>query len=395
MDGTPQCGFVDAFDRTSGPGSSWVVTYPSFTTDGTYLVTGGTESQFKYIKLDPTPALNTNNYTITANLSVPTGAQWAGITARDSGSPDVNANSYWAGISTANSGGFVGLWRNQPDGINNKTSLGTFPWTITPGTVYTLKLVVTGTNPVHLEAWIGPNETSLTKVVTYDDYSALRQTSGALGIHTNHNGVKFDSYAVSPWQGTLPTPAPQPPSGPTFSDTFNRTTGLGANWVVRWGSFTTDGAYAISGPATGAGSWARLEASVGSNNYRITTKLSVPSGATFSGVAMRGDQAAYDLYKNNYSAEIYPGGTVKLYRSNDWGRTLLQSVAATITAGQLYELKTIVTGTNPVHLEVYLGGALMISYDDSSASRLTTGGPGIHATTPGVKFDDILVEALP
>ena len=179
-----------------------------------------------------------------------------------------------------------------------------------------------------------------------------------------------------------------------FSDNFNRTTGMGANWSVSPGSFTTDGAMAVAGTMTGAGSgnWAKVTAALNTNNYSIAADIIVPAGSLDSGlVARSSDSVNFD--STLYSAQIATDGHVNLYRRNAWTWTLLNSVATPITAGTSYNLQLITTGSNPVHLEVWLNGVQKIVFDDSSASRITSGAVGMVNYDTNVKYDNFTVTA--
>ena len=112
------------------------------------------------------------------------------------------------------------------------TQLATFATSVSAGTVYNLKLVASGSASVHLEVWLNG-----TKVISFDDASSSRITSGPPGIENYDTNVKYDSFSVQPVSAPPPT---------LFSDDFNRTTGLGTNWQVWDGGYTTDGANAVS-----------------------------------------------------------------------------------------------------------------------------------------------------
>jgi hypothetical protein len=92
-----------------------------------------------------------------------------------------------------------------------------------------------------------------------------------------------------------------------------------------------------------------------------------------------------------YTAQIATDGHVNLYRRNDWNWTLLSSVATTITANTSYNVKLIVTGANPVHLEVWLNGAQTIVFNDNSTGQIATGVPGIQNYDPSVTYDNFTV----
>jgi hypothetical protein len=179
-----------------------------------------------------------------------------------------------------------------------------------------------------------------------------------------------------------------------FSDNFNRTTGLGANWSVFAGSFTTDGSMAVAGTMTtsGTGNWAKVAAALGTNNYSVAADIIVPAGSLDSGlVARSNDSVNFD--STLYSAQIATDGHVNLYRRNAWNWTLLSSVATTITAGTSYNLKLITTGSSPVHLEVWLNGVQKIVFNDSSTSQIATGSVGMINYDTSVKYDNFTVTA--
>jgi hypothetical protein len=179
-----------------------------------------------------------------------------------------------------------------------------------------------------------------------------------------------------------------------FSDNFNRTTGLGANWSVFAGSYTTNGSQAVSGTMTtsGTGNWAKVTAALGTNNYSVAADIIVPAGSFDSGlVARSNDSVNFD--STLYSAQIATDGHVNLYRRNAWNWTLLSSVATTITAGTSYNLKLITSGSSPVHLEVWLNGVQKIVFNDSSTSQIATGSVGMINYDTSVKYDNFTVTA--
>lgn len=173
-------------------------------------------------------------------------------------------------------------------------------------------------------------------------------------------------------------------TGQLFTDTFNRTTGLGPNWKVQYGSFTTDGTYAISGAPPANGNWAAVNVALGTNDYASITDMIVPAGSLYSGIVARSsDPANFD--RNLYAAQIATNGTVSLYRRNDWNWTLLGSIATPINANQTYHLKLIARGANPTHLEVWLDYVLKVSFDDASPLQITSGAAGLENYDPNVK----------
>lgn len=182
-------------------------------------------------------------------------------------------------------------------------------------------------------------------------------------------------------------------SPPLFVDDFNRTTGLGPNWSIRYGAFATDGAFAVSQTPPVNGNWARLVPAIGTADYAVTTDIVVPASSSYSGVFARSMDAANadrDLYAAQLSTAS--GGSVNLYRRNAYKWLQLASVPLPVVAGTKYALRLQVGGTDPVRLLVAVDGVARIAFDDSSSSRLATGVPGIQNYDTGVKYDSFRVD---
>ncbi len=367
--------FTDDFNRTTGLGANWKVWAGAYTTDGANGVSGTMTPSGSGNWASVVPAMNTNDYSVVASLAVPAGAPDSGVVARSSNAADFTSDLYSAQISTA---GAVNLFRRN---AFNWTQLGTFATTIQANTSYSLKLLVSGSNPVHLEVWFNG-----AKVISFDDSSTSRITSGPPGIVNYNTSVLYDSFSV------LPASGPPPPPPTLFSDDFNRTTGLGANWQLWDGAYTTDGANAVSGAMTagGTGNWAAVVPALNTNDYTVTANLTVPAGSQDSGVVARGSNAA-DFTSDLYSAQISTAGAVNLYRRNGYAWTQLASFATTIQANVSYTLKLVVSGSTSVHLEAWLNGTKVISFDDASSSRITSGPPGIVNYDGNVKYDSFSV----
>jgi len=356
--------FSDNFGRTTGLGADWHVWYGAYTTDGSAAISGTPPINGNWASV--VPSMRTNDYAVVSDIVIPSGSLYSGVVAR--GSPSVfDENLYAAQLSTD---GNVYLYRRNNW---NWTALGTTSAGITANTSYTLKLLVKGSNPVHLEVWLGG-----ALQIELDDASASRITSGVPGIENYDPNVRYSSFAVYP--------------APLFDDNFKRTTGLGANWSVPIGSYTTDGAAAVSGAPPVGGNWAKVNASLGTNDYVVTSDVVVPAGSLFSGIVARG---GVNFGDDEYAQQISTDGNVYLYRRNVGTWTVLGSAAAGITAGTTYSLKLVVSGSNPVHLEAWLNGALQIVVDDTSASRLQSGAPGIENYDANVRYSSFAVYAGP
>ncbi len=174
-----------------------------------------------------------------------------------------------------------------------------------------------------------------------------------------------------------------------FNDDFNRSTGLGPSWKISAGSYTTDGASAVS---SGTANYAGIVPSLGTNDYSVESVLMIPAGSLYSGIIARANPSS--LSSDLYAAQIAGNGAVHLYRRNAFAWTLLKSASAGIVAGTAYTLRLKVSGSSPVTLEVSLNGGLLFSHSDSSASRLTSGIPGIENYNSGVQYDRFTVSSL-
>jgi|GEM_PF-2677559 len=173
-----------------------------------------------------------------------------------------------------------------------------------------------------------------------------------------------------------------------FSDEFNRTGGLGSNWQVYFGSFTTDGNNAVSQGSVA--NWAAITPNLNTSDYTVESALTIPAGSLYSGIVARGNPAT-GFYRDLYAAQIATDGTVNLYRRNAYAWTLLKSAAAGIVANQTYTLRLKVSGSNPVNLEVSLNGTSLYTYQDSSASQILSGIPGLENYNSNVKYDRFTV----
>ncbi len=192
-------------------------------------------------------------------------------------------------------------------------------------------------------------------------------------------------------------PSQPPPSGaPLFADDFNRTTGLGSNWQVLYGGFSTNGSAAVSGAPPNSGHWAFVVPSVGTDDYSVEAVLTVPAWTYFSGVVARGNASNLSFDKDLYAAQISSAdGSVSLHRRNHWTWTELGRANVGVAAGSTHTLKLVVTGSNPVHLEVWVDGAMQIATEDASADRILTGLPGIQSYEENVQYDAFTVREAP
>jgi hypothetical protein len=270
--------------------------------------------------------------------------------------------------------GAIDLWRVQ-GGV--KTKIGTASRTISANVYYRLRLLIQG---------------SSVKVTFNNEPSpAISVTDTALPTG-NYGGLHAFAGAVqSIWYSGFNIVAAPGGPVPLFSDNFNRTTGLGADWTVIWGSYTTNGTYAVSGAPPTQGNWAKVNRTWSTNNYSVVADLLIPTGSFYSGVVARSSGVDFD--SDLYAAQISTDGSVYLYRRNFAGGTftwtVLGSSPAGIVANTSYNLKLVTTGTSTVHLEVWLNGVLKISYNDAGGH--TGSGVGIENYDTNVRYDNLAV----
>ena len=230
-------------------------------------------------------------------------------------------------------------------------------------------------------AWSFGDGVGGTGVTSDHTYSAAGTYTATLTV-TDNQGAKGSTQ-------TTITVSPQS-SNILFNDDFSRNTGLGSNWQVYFGSFTTDGNFAIS--QNTVANWAAVTQALNTNDYTVESVLTIPAGSLYSGIVARGNLST-GFYKDLYAAQIAADGTVNLYRRNAGSWTQLKSAQAGIVAGTSYTLKLKVAGRNPVNLEVLLNGSSLFTYQDSSASQIFSGVPGIENYNPGVKYDRFTVSS--
>src|SRR5207302_7221225 len=132
-------------------------------------------------------------------------------------------------------------WRVQA-GVYTK--IGSAARAIAYNTYYRLRLLVQGTQiSVYFANEGSPAISVADSGVTSGNYGGLHSFGGAA------YAVWWDNFKI------VAAPGGQPP---LFSDNFNRTSGLGANWSVPWGPYSTDAAYAVAGAPPLQGNSAQL-----------------------------------------------------------------------------------------------------------------------------------------
>lgn len=123
-----------------------------------------------------------SNFTYDADLTIVSG-QDAGLIFRVT-NPAVGTDSYSGYYAGLNTGGYVVLGKAN----NNWTQLATSSMTVTPNTLYHLRVVANGSNiKVYVTSMTTPK-------INFNDTS---YTAGAIGLRTFNANAKFDNIAVS------------------------------------------------------------------------------------------------------------------------------------------------------------------------------------------------------
>jgi Domain of unknown function (DUF4091)/Domain of Unknown Function (DUF1080)/Divergent InlB B-repeat domain len=358
------CSFTDCFDRANAStlGTGWNTSAAAIEifSNQARASTTGTKAANNLTNIGP-------DQDVSVDCQVAASGSNCGLLARFSDASDF----YYAYLDGGL--GSIAIFREVG---GTATMLGSATRTIAFNTYYRLRLVVQGsTLNLYFNNETTPAITATDTALPSGNFGGLHAFAGAV------SSVLWDNFNI---QSAAPAPL--------FSDDFNRTTGLGTNWKVWHGSYTTDGANAVSGTMTpsGTGNWASLVPSLNTNDYSAVASLSVPAGSQDSGIAVRGSNTS-DFASDLYSAQISTTGAVNLFRRNASSWTQLATFATTIQAGTTYTLKVVVSGSTTVHLEVWLNGTRVISFDDTSASRITTGPPGIENYDGNVKYDSFSV----
>jgi hypothetical protein len=364
FNGTGTCNFTDCFDRANAStlGANWNITAPAIEifNNQARASTTGTKAANSLTNIGP-------DQDTSVDCQVAASGSNCGLLARFNDA----SNFYYAYLDGGL--GSVAIFREVG---GTATMLGSATRTIALNTYYHLHFVVQGsTLNLYFNNESTPAVTATDTALPAGNFGGLHGFAGAV------SNVLWDNFNI---QSAAPAAL--------FSDNFNRTSGLGTNWKVWHGGFTTDGANAVSGAMTpaGTGNWASLVPSLNTNNYSVVANLSVPASSQDSGIVVRGSNAS-DFASDLYSAQISTTGAVNLFRRNALSWTQLATFATTIQAGVTYNLKVVVSGSSPVHLEVWLNGTRVISFDDASASRITSGPPGIENYDGNVKYDSFSV----
>jgi hypothetical protein len=119
-------------------------------------------------------------------MIVPAGSLDSGLVARSNDSVNFDRTLYSVLIATD---GHVNLYRRNDW---NWTLLSSVATTITAGTSYNVKLITTGSSPVHLEVWLN----GVQKIV-FNDSSTSQIATGVPGMQNYDTSVKYDNFTVT------------------------------------------------------------------------------------------------------------------------------------------------------------------------------------------------------
>ena len=182
------------------------------------------------------------------------------------------------------------------------------------------------------------------------------------------------------------------------TDNFNRGTGtLGTNWTYGpTGSDATSLKISSSNNAVVAVINTDVAAfwnadTFGNDQYSkfsITSGLSSGTGYAAALARCSGTGGSFQGYQVTTDGASGSGHT-EIHRWNASAITVLKAVATTFTAGDVLEIR--VSGSATVNIALYKNGALIDSFNDSSGSRIASGGAaGIGGFTGAadVNFDD-------
>lgn len=152
------------------------------------------------------------------------------------------------------------------------------------------------------------------------------------------------------------------------TDSFNRPdqSPIGGNWSVEQGSIELFSNQYKSG--TPSPSVARWNADTFDSNQYAQAQITAGAQSWFAGVAVRiaGGAATY------YCAITGSGGVLYLIRYNSGNPTTLGAIAQGPAV-----IRLEVTGSSSVDLTVKADGITVLTYSDTSASRITSGSAGI------------------
>lgn len=150
--------------------------------------------------------------------------------------------------------------------------------------------------------------------------------------------------------------------------------------------WTTSGTWNGQNEHVIGGSSGALALLKGSTMYdtEVAANVTLASGAAASGVVARGVDT-----NNYYAMRLLPGDGVDLVRKKFGATTTLDAALTSITHSVGYDLRLVVRGSDPVHLEGYLGATKVLDATDPGSSGHIVGSPGLlNGTSTATTFDD-------
>jgi hypothetical protein len=297
--------------------------------------------------------------TASVGLSTPTRDTYVGVMVR--GTSSVPFRDHYAAF--VDPSGRIHLARRNN---YSYTFLGDGP--AFPSGSHELSLTATGSGPVVLSVVVDQTE-----VIHSSDVSSGALTStGKAGIFDyNGAGQPLDHFSVV---------GPDSPTGggstggstggvSQFLDPFVHSGALGSDWLVRSGTWTSNGS-AAQGSGNAYAFWIGTPAA----DDTVTVTLESPIRSTWVGAITRGSIGSPE--RNHYAAFVAPDGAIHLARRNDYVYHYLAD-GPEFPDGN-HQLSIAATGAGPVTLSVLLDGAEILRYVDTSPEALNqTGSAGM------------------
>ncbi|VBB08420.1 Hypothetical protein LUCI_3692 [Lucifera butyrica] len=200
---------------------------------------------------------------------------------------------------------------------------------------------------------------------------AANKIIGKIGIGTYNTAVKYDSVVVTN----------QSDDRILLSDDFPANV---TNWSVKSGTWSlsyneTDTASTPGMIVAGSSDW---------SNYTLTLNAQKISGK-------EGMMIYFGYIDGNNFYDLNLGGwnnTLHAIQKNNNGNTaILTSTAGTITIGQTYQIKVVVSGAN---IKAYLDDELLFDVTDSSPLKPAQHDPLYYVTSKDTATGDIIIKAV-
>ncbi|MGG1516148.1 polysaccharide lyase family 8 super-sandwich domain-containing protein [Paenibacillus oryzisoli] len=237
------------------------------------------------------------------------------------------------------------------------TTLVSKAYTVTAGTPYTFKAVLSGNQ---LDFYINGVKELSTTDSTF--------VSGSIGLLTYGATAQFDNVV-----------AVDLPVTDDFED------GNASGWTPDTGSWSviTDGATKMYKQSTTSSNGMSATGNSAWQNYSVTAKIKpnslAGSGSNVVGLALRQADA------NNRYNFVFASGTLQIGKRVGGVTTTLVSEPYTIATGTSYTMQAVVAGST---LKLYVNGVLELTTTDTA---LTQGGVGLITYNAAASFDDVAI----